>query len=215
VPDDKTDQNSKNGSSDGDREGKEEAQKRPKLSHIIEEHTDVGVSPQVAYDQWMRFEDYGSIFKKESAERRNERRIRFNSKIGPSKRTWDAEVVEQRPRHRVAWRSKSGPQNRGVLSFHRLVDENLTRVMVEMEHEPSGFMETIGTFLRMPRRRVRKNLRLFKNYVELRGEAPSADGADARIGSRTSLQDEGDQDSADEKDSGEKTGSAAKTGGRS
>ncbi len=157
----------------------------PKLSHIIEEHVEVGVPRQVAYDQWMRIDDVDGIFKKESADRTGERKVRYTSKIGPSRRAWDAEIVEQVPGRRVAWRSTSGPRNKGLVSFHSL-DSNLTRVMVEMEHEPTGFMEVVGTFLRMPRRRVRKDLRLFKNFIELRGEAPSS-GADERIGERGAL----------------------------
>jgi uncharacterized membrane protein len=184
------------GSDDGD--GGDEASGPPKLSHIIEEHIEVAVPRQAAYDQWMRFGDHEAMFKKESAERKGDDRVRFTSKIGPSKRTWEATIVEQVPSRRVSWRSKSGPKNLGVVSFHRLGD-NLTRVMVEMEHEPSGAMETVGTFLRMPRRRVRKDLRLFKNFVELRGDVPPS-GADQRIGSRRELMDdEGDDGAARER----------------
>jgi uncharacterized membrane protein len=67
------------------------------------------------------------------------------------------------------WRAKGGIQAKGVTSFHRL-DDRLTYLMVEIEYHPSGFLETIGNFFRMQRRRVRKDLKLFKNYVELKGE---------------------------------------------
>ena len=182
----------KGGDEQRDDGGDDGPQAPPKLSHIIEEHTEVAVPRQAAYDQWMRFQEISKIFKKESAERKDDGKVRFTSKIGPSKRTWEARVVEQVPGRRVSWRSTSGPTNRGIVSFHRLA-ENLTRVMVEMEHEPQGLMETLGTFFRMTRRRVRKDLRLFKNFVELRGEVPPS-GADERIGSRKELVGAGSQE---------------------
>jgi uncharacterized membrane protein len=139
-------------------------------SHVIEEHVDVGVPRDAAYDQWTRYGELAQYSKKESAESKREDRVSFTSKIGPSRRRWEAEVVEQVPGRRIAWRSVSGPRHLGVVTFHRL-DDRLTRVMVEMEHHPSGPFETVGNFLRMQRRRVRKNLKLFKHFVELRGEA--------------------------------------------
>jgi uncharacterized membrane protein len=56
----------------------------------------------------------------------------------------------------------------GTTSFHGL-DDRLTRVMVEVEYHPRGLLETVGNFFRMPRRRVRRDLRLFKNHAELQG----------------------------------------------
>lgn len=147
-----------------------------KSSHVIEEHIDVGVPRDVAYQQWTTYQDLTKYSKKESAEAKRKERVSFSSKIGPSSRQWDAEVVEQVPGRRIAWRSIGGAQNMGVMTFHRL-DDRLTRVMVQMEYHPQGFVETIGNFLRMQRRRVRKDLRLFKNFIELRGE-PTGKGAD-------------------------------------
>lgn len=139
-------------------------------SHVIEEHVDVGVPREAAYDQWTRYQDLEQYSKKESAHARRTDRVSFTSKIGPSRRRWEAEVAEQVPGKRIAWRSVSGPRHLGVVTFHRLGDR-LTRVMVQMEHHPSGMFETVGNFLRMQRRRVRKDLRLYKHFVEMRGEA--------------------------------------------
>jgi hypothetical protein len=164
-----------------------------KNKHIIEEFADVGVPHRVAYDQWTQYEEWSKIFKKESAksgtESRDRRRrsqgedgngdggsankdrqVAVTAKIGPSKREWQTEVVAQRPGRRIEWEAKGGVQAKGVVTFHRL-DDRLTHLQVVIQYKPSGFMETIGNFLRMPRRRVRKDLRLFKNFVELRGEA--------------------------------------------
>lgn len=149
-----------------------------KSSHIIEEHIDVGVPRQMVYDQWTQYQDLAKYSKKESAEAKRKDRVGFTSKIGPSSRTWEAQIVEQDPGRRIAWRSIGGAQHMGVVTFHQFADDRLTRVMVEMEYDPSGFVETIGNFFRMQRRRVRKNLKLFKHFIELRGEA-TGKGAEA------------------------------------
>src|SRR5262249_47649791 len=152
--------------------------------HIISEFIECGVPPSVAYAQWGQYDKWSEMFKKESAQpgkgsggrsgrnSRNsgdseDREVTASSKIGPSQRQWQAEVVERVPDRRIVWRAKGGIQAKGVTSFHRL-DERLTQLMVEIEYHPSGFLETIGNFFRMQRRRVRKDLKLFKNYIELK-----------------------------------------------
>jgi uncharacterized membrane protein len=177
-----------------DKKDKKQGSGRVKSSHIIEEHTDVGLPRDTVYAQWTQYKEFSRFTKHESAnqseegkqsgegkqsdegkqsgdgKQADEAKVTFESKIGPSRRKWDAEIVEQKPGRRIAWRSVGGAKNMGVVSFHAM-DKNLTHLMVEMEYHPSGFFETIGNFFRMPRRRVRKDLKLFKNYIELKGEA--------------------------------------------
>jgi uncharacterized membrane protein len=156
-----------------DQKGKKDKKQgggRVKSSHIIEEHIDVGVQRDTVYDQWSQYKEFSRYTKHESANEQDDGKVAFESKIGPSRRKWSAEVVERTPGKRIAWRSVGGAKNMGVVSFHRL-DKNLTHLMIEMEYHPSGFFEVIGNFFRMPRRRVRKDLKLFKNFIELKGEA--------------------------------------------
>jgi hypothetical protein len=165
------------------RKGGNEGQ-RVKSSHIISEFIECGVPHSVAYAQWLQYDKWSEMFKKESAQPgkgngnrsgrnaggKGDREMTATSKIGPSQRQWQAEVVERVPDRRIVWRAKGGIQAKGVTSFHRM-DDRLTHLMVEIEYRPSGFLETVGNFFRMQRRRVRKDLKLFKNYVELKGEA--------------------------------------------
>lgn len=173
--------NARTSSSDGDRDSnasqwKANGRGSPvKSSHIITEHIDVGVPADDAFQCWTDYEKWSEVFKKESAEpvkdrsaRRSQSPPRVNAiaKIGPSERRWTAEVTSTRPGHQVRWQSKGPVQARGATTFHRLGDR-LTRVMVEIEYRPTGLVEIIGNFFRMQRRRVRRDLRLFKNYLEL------------------------------------------------
>lgn len=64
-------------------------------------------------------------------------------------------------------------------------------MMVQMEYHPAGAVETVGNFFRMQRRRVRKDLRLFKHFIELRGE-PVGKGASRKV-SGGGLQQETDE----------------------
>jgi hypothetical protein len=55
------------------------------------------------------------------------------------------------------------------VTFHTL-DDNLTRVHVEMEYFPKGVIEKTGNVFLSARRRARKDLRLFKHFIEMRNE---------------------------------------------
>ena len=157
---------------------------RVKSAHIITEHIDVGVPTAKAYGLWTRYEDWSQMFKKESATRRGSSSghggtVQVQAKIGPSERKWTAEIVGTERGHRVSWRSKGPLRAVGSTSFHRL-DDRLTKVMVQIEYQPHGAIETVGNFFRMPRRRVRRDLRLFKNFAELGPEKDDNDGKDRR-----------------------------------
>lgn len=146
----------------------------PKLSHLIEEHKEIAVPRRVAYDQWTQFEMFPSIVKgAETVEQTRRDRTKWTSKIGPAKRQWTAEITEQAPDERIAWKSTGGLQMKGVVTFHS-IDDDLTRVLVQIEYTPRGPVEHVANLLRVQRRRVRRDLRLFKHFLELRGDATGA-----------------------------------------
>lgn len=145
-----------------------------KLRLIIREYVDVGVPLKVAYNQWTQFTDFPSIMRApQKIDQVEDAQLRWTVKIGPSRRRWTAEIVEQTPDERIAWDSTDGTENRGVVTFHRL-DRNLTRVQVEMEYFPHGLIEKVGNVFLAARRRVRKDLRLFKHYLEVTGQETGA-----------------------------------------
>lgn len=154
--------------------GKDDGDVTPRLAHLIEEHTDISVPRSVAYNQWTQMELFPSVVKGVSAvDQLRDDRTEWTSKIGPVRRRWKARIVEQVPDERIAWRSESGPELRGVVTFHSLSDD-LTRVLVQIHYVPHGPLETVGNKLRIQRRRVRRDLRLFKHFLELRGTETGA-----------------------------------------
>jgi hypothetical protein len=66
------------------------------------------------------------------------------AEFGGSRHEWDAEITEQKPDERVAWRNIDGKDNAGVVTFHR-IDDDVTRVMVQMDFVPGGSRRRSGT----------------------------------------------------------------------
>lgn len=182
-PDEASSKSGKDSSGQGGRPQAKSRAARVKGAHIITEHINVGVPAQVAYDQWTQYDKWSEIFKNESADTRGNRHrtgkggpmgeVKVRAKIGPSEREFVARIVEVEPGRRISWKSKGQVQAMGTTSFHQL-DDRLTELMVQIEYRPTGFLEVMGNFFRMQRRRVRRDLRLFKHYIEMRGKATGA-----------------------------------------
>jgi uncharacterized membrane protein len=165
---------------------------KPKLAHLIEEHTDISAPRQVVYNQWTQMAMFPRITKGiTSVEQKNDSETQWSGKIGPIQRQWKGKITEQIPDERIAWKSDGGPEQQGVVTFHSL-DDDLTRVLVQMHYKPSGPFEVVGNKLRIQRRRVRRDLRLFKHFLELRGEATGE--------WRGTIHDESDKDKSADRD---------------
>jgi uncharacterized membrane protein len=86
---------------------------------------------------------------------------------------WDAEISEQRPDERVAWTATEGARNAGVVTFHK-IDENKSRVMLQLDVEPDGPAESVGDALGVVKRRVKGDLERFKEFIEGHGRETGA-----------------------------------------
>lgn len=137
-------------------------------------HVDVAVPVSTAYNQWTQFEEFPRFMEgvKEVAQL-DERRLHWRAEIGGKETEWDAEITEQRPDERVAWRSTTGAKNAGVVTFHHLA-ENRSRVTLQMEYEPEGVVESVGSALGMVGHRVQGDLERFKEFIESRGQETGA-----------------------------------------
>jgi uncharacterized membrane protein len=94
--------------------------------------------------------------------------IHWVTSIAGVTREFNATITEQRPDERVAWRSDDGPNHAGVITFHRLNDT--TRVTAQMEIDPEGFAEKAADASGMLDRRVKGDMRRFKEFIESRGD---------------------------------------------
>jgi uncharacterized membrane protein len=68
----------------------------------------------------------------------------------------------------VAWKALNQEGPNGVVTFHKL-DDSHTKVMVQMEYEPEGMKESVGSIAGLDSHRVRRDLESFKAFIETRG----------------------------------------------
>ena len=140
----------------------------------VEESIDVSVPVRTAYNQWTQFEEFPKFMEGvEEIRQIDDTRIHWKTKIAGVEREFDAEITEQHPDHRVAWRSTGGAEHAGVVTFHRL-DDDTTRVMVQLDTEPEGLVEQAGDKLGVVKRRVKGDLGRFKELIEARGTESGA-----------------------------------------
>ena len=134
----------------------------------VEQSIDVNVPVRVAYDQWTQFEEFPRFMEGvKSVKQLDNTHVHWSAEIAGDEKEWDAEITEQHPDERVAWQSTSGARNAGVVTFHRLDDDH-TRVTLQMDVEPEGVVETAGEALGFLDRRVKGDLKHFKDFVEER-----------------------------------------------
>ena len=140
----------------------------------IIETIDVDVPVRTAYDQWTQFETFPKFLDEvESITQLDDKHTHWKVKVGPVEREFDAEITEQHPDHRVAWRAVDQDGPNGVVTFHKL-DEGKTKVMVQMEYEPEGVTESVGSFVGLDSRRVKGDLESFKEFIEGRAHETGA-----------------------------------------
>jgi uncharacterized membrane protein len=140
----------------------------------IEQSIDVEVPVTTAYNQWTQFEEFPQFMEGvESVRQLDDTHVHWVAEIAGIKKEWDAEITEQHPDERVAWRATDGAENAGVVTFHKL-EPTKTRVMLQLEFDPDGFLEKAGDALGMVKRRASGDLERFKTYIEERGSETGA-----------------------------------------
>lgn len=133
---------------------------------VIEKSIEVEVPLHTAYNQWTQFETFPEFMDGvEEARQLDDRTLHWRARVGGKIEEWDAEITEQIPDERIAWRSHSGAGNSGVVTFHR-IDDTRTRVMLQLETQPQGPVESVGDAIGVTSRRVAKDLDKFKEFIE-------------------------------------------------
>ena len=129
---------------------------------------------RTVYNQWTQFESFpefmGGV---EKITQIDDTHTHWVTKVGGVTREFDATITEQTPDQRVAWKSESGTTHAGVVTFHRL-EEGRTKVMLQMDVEPEGFVEKAGEAVGIVEHQVKSDLERFKSYIESK---PAEDGA--------------------------------------
>jgi uncharacterized membrane protein len=141
----------------------------------ITESIDVDVPVTTAYNQWTQFESFPHFLDEvESITQQDDTHVHWKVKVGGAEREFDTVITEQHPDERVAWKSTGGDtQHAGVVTFHKLSDAS-TRVTVQLDWEPEGVLEVLGSWVGAGSHAVRKDLKNFKEFIESRGAETGA-----------------------------------------
>ncbi|MGP4004282.1 SRPBCC family protein [Streptomyces sp. 8N706] len=142
-----------------------------KVVSIVED-IDVGVPVREAYNQWTQFQEFSTFVKGvQGVESADDTSSNWRAKIFWSTRSWKADTTEQIRDQRIAWTSEGAKgTTKGVVTFHPL-GENLTKVLLVIEYYPKGLFEKTGNIWRAQGRRARLDLKHFRRFVMMRGEA--------------------------------------------
>ncbi|MET9018008.1 SRPBCC family protein [Streptomyces olivaceoviridis] len=136
----------------------------------VKEAVEVEVPLHTAYNQWTQFEDFPNFMEGvEEVRQLDDRHNHWTTKIGGVRREFDTEIVDQLPDERIAWRTTSGDTHqKGTVRFERL-DDMHTKVELVMDVEPSGAVEKVADLIGTIDRRVKGDMKRFKQYIEEQG----------------------------------------------
>jgi uncharacterized membrane protein len=140
----------------------------------FEDSIDVNVPVRTAYNQWTQFEEFPQFM--EGVERvvqRDDKTLEWTATIAGQRKEWTAEITDQTPDVRVAWKSISGDENAGAVLFQAL-EPGKTRITLKLDADPEGPVETVGANLGFLERRVKGDLKRFKEFIESRGTPTGA-----------------------------------------
>jgi len=140
----------------------------------VEESIDVHVPVHTAYNQWTQFEEFPRFMEGvESVRQLDDTHLHWKAEIAGVTREWDAAITEQTPDQRIAWRATEGADNGGVVTFHK-IDDDTTRIMLQLEFDPEGFVEKAGDALGFVSRRAKGDLERFRDFIDARGRESGA-----------------------------------------
>lgn len=141
---------------------------------VIEKSIEINVPVRAAYNQWTQFEEFPKFMEGvKQVTQLDDKHLHWKADIGGKEKEWKAEITEQIPDERIAWTSRGGALNAGVVTFHRLSDSK-SKVMLQMEYDPQGFVENVGDAVGVVTQRVQGDLERFKQYIENRGQETGA-----------------------------------------
>jgi uncharacterized membrane protein len=179
----------------------------------IIEDIDVGVPVREAYNQWTQFTEFERFAKGvKHVEQEDDITTHWEVQIAKASRRWRGIITEQVPDERIAWTTEGDKATtKGVVTFHPLTD-NLTKVLLVLEYLPKGVVERVGGLVRAQGRRTRLDLKLFRTFVMMRGEATGAWRGEIQEGEVVRGAEEAEEGRAEEEEAEEEE-AKAETGG--
>jgi uncharacterized membrane protein len=135
----------------------------------IDESIEVDVPVSTSYNQWTQFEEFPLFMEGvDDVQQRDDTRLHWVATIGGHTAEWDAKILEQHPDKQISWISEDGKKTRGTVSFEP-IGEGKTLIRLSMSYQAEGALEQIGSAAGLDAKRVRGDLKRFKDLIESRG----------------------------------------------
>lgn len=134
----------------------------------FEDSIEVAVPVRTAYDQWTQFEEFPRFMEGvKQVVQRDDKTLDWTAEVAGQRKEWTSEITDQTPDQRVAWKSTHGAENAGAVLFAPTGAAS-TRVTLKLDADPDGPVETVGANLGFLERRVKGDLKRFKDFIEKR-----------------------------------------------
>jgi uncharacterized membrane protein len=139
----------------------------------IDESIEVNVPVSTAYNQWTQFEDFPLFMEGvDHVQQLDDTRLHWAATVAGKKNEWDAKILEQHADKQISWISEDGKKTRGTVSFEKVgEDKTLVRLSMSYQADP---LEAIGSVAGLDARRVKGDLKRFKELIESRGTESGA-----------------------------------------
>ncbi|MEV6400493.1 SRPBCC family protein [Streptomyces sp. NPDC051907] len=135
----------------------------------VKESIEVDVPVRTAYNQWTQFEEFPKFMEGvEEVTQLDDCHNHWTTKIAGVRREFDTEIVDQLPDERIAWRTTGGESRQMGMVRFRALDATHTSVELVMDFEATGPVEQAAAVTGMVDRRVKGDMRRFKEFVERR-----------------------------------------------
>jgi uncharacterized membrane protein len=140
----------------------------------VEQSVEVKQPARTVYNQWTQFEEFPEFMEGvEEVRQLDDTHLHWKAEIAGKTKEWDARITEQIPDKRIAWTSEGGAHNAGVVTFHK-IDDQTTKVMLQLEFDPDTIVEKAGDALGLVQRRAKGDMERFKRFIESRGRETGA-----------------------------------------
>jgi uncharacterized membrane protein len=143
--------------------------RRPRLraeSRTITDMVEVDVPVSTAYNEWTQFERFPDFMEGiDEVRQLDDTLLHWGASIGKRHAEWKAKILEQEPDRRITWQSVDGKETRGTVLFES-AGPTKSIVRVAMSYKPEGPIETVGSAAGLDARRIREDLRRFKEQIE-------------------------------------------------
>ena len=143
----------------------------------IEKSIEVNVPQSYVYNQWTSFSEYPRFMEgvKEVYRVVDGSCYHWKARVPGQDPEWDAVITERTEHQRLAMTYRSGAIKGFVVTVHE-VSKDWSRVTLQVDYDPQGFMENSGDASGVMSLRVQGDLERFKSFIEGRGNhSPFAD----------------------------------------